>query len=335
MLRKKTRGNRYFTLIELLVVIAIIAILIGLLIPAVQKVRAAANRVSCENNLKQIGLACMNYADAKGQLPDSGWDDGGRQPNFAYYPTWCWAFQILPYVEQGNLYTQATAGGAPSPAINTPAPTTFPPPAEIKISVYMDPTRLGSGRTPFSTSGGSSVGGGDGQNGHPQGINCPHTDYAINNVSFVNWSDNNSTNPPVAPIVPPAVTLGGITSLSGTSNCILVGEKSIDVNSYGNTGSNNWDEGIYSGGYGGTGRGAVPPCGPAVLKDVAGNTTCTVGTTVDTINGNNNYWGAPYDSGVPFVMCDGSVHFVNFNVAGGVITNMMNYKTKASFQLPF
>jgi prepilin-type N-terminal cleavage/methylation domain-containing protein/prepilin-type processing-associated H-X9-DG protein len=111
MLVSLRRSLRGFTLIELLVVIAIIGILIGLLLPAVQKVREAANRAKCENNLKQLALACANYESAIGTLPagvlvdaaDLGnYGNAGSSAGTNWGPNW--AVLILPYIEQDALY---------------------------------------------------------------------------------------------------------------------------------------------------------------------------------------------------------------------------------------
>jgi prepilin-type N-terminal cleavage/methylation domain-containing protein/prepilin-type processing-associated H-X9-DG protein len=95
-----------FTLIELLVVIAIIAILIGLLLPAVQKVREAAARMKCSNNLKQIGLALHNFESAKGGLPPCRVQGGAAFPELPAGARHTWAPYIFPYIEQQGLYNQ-------------------------------------------------------------------------------------------------------------------------------------------------------------------------------------------------------------------------------------
>src|SRR5438477_8728397 len=130
------RSRSGFTLIELLVVIAIIAVLIGLLLPAVQKVREAAARLQCQNNLKQIGLAFHDHHDALGYFPAGGWQwwtpptylNGA--PAVGDQQAASWAFQILPYLEANNTWKGGQATNDPDRvvvAVGTTNPVFFCP----------------------------------------------------------------------------------------------------------------------------------------------------------------------------------------------------------------
>lgn len=109
MIIKKHHSVRGFTLVELLVVIAIVGILIGMLLPAVQQVREAARRTTCMNNMRQLALACLNYESARMHFPTAGaetlafYDTSEEYGARHGYENLGWAFQVLPFIEQGNL----------------------------------------------------------------------------------------------------------------------------------------------------------------------------------------------------------------------------------------
>jgi prepilin-type N-terminal cleavage/methylation domain-containing protein/prepilin-type processing-associated H-X9-DG protein len=135
-----THSRRGFTLIELLVVIAIIAVLIGLLLPAVQKVREAANRTKCANNLKQIALGLHNYHDANSVFPPGEATTNTTGAPASAANNWAWSAIILPYIEQAPLYSQINI----KPGVNQ-APTSGPIFSLLQsaIPVYICPSDTG------------------------------------------------------------------------------------------------------------------------------------------------------------------------------------------------
>jgi prepilin-type N-terminal cleavage/methylation domain-containing protein/prepilin-type processing-associated H-X9-DG protein len=264
-----------FTLIELLVVIAIIAILIGLLLPAVQKVREAAARMKCTNNLKQIGLAMHNYHDVVGVLPEAG-----RAPNLG------WAVWILPYMEQKPLFDQFDKTKSYSDAFHTPRYVD-------RVSQYICPS---SNKT-FANGSTTSM--------TLNYIGClgpknPGTQSSSGGSSHGGFG----TGGVLVRKIDGQVKMAHI--IDGTSTTILVGEMS-----YSRTVDNNvmdayreWTRGCDDG---------------ACFSSKNLNS----GLRVERYNGSNNFndvsFGSEHTGGANFLMCDGSVHFVNESVSLNIL----------------
>lgn len=290
--------RRAFTLLELLVVLGILAVLLGLLVPAVQRVRESANRIHCANNLKQIGLAFQMHHQTYFVFPGNGGWDGSQsivavngRPVYLYtkdfslettfywgmaqpglppkQQTGSWAYALLPYVEQKALYQQRQMG--------------------IPVAVYSCPSRRPPlAEVPVDDTYGVYSGG---------GWSWAKTDYAAN-----------------AQAIPNRPLCFSIADLSrGASNTILVGEKSLNPDNY-TTGTWYWDEPIFTGGAGGTQRGfgMLPEEGYTLLRDAR------------SMGMNFRYnWGSAHFAGSQFVHGDGSVHSLSYGTSPTALLNLL------------
>ena len=139
MRNEKNYQRRGFTLVELLVVIAIIGILIGMLLPAVQQVREAARRATCQNNMRQLALAALNFESSFMHFPTAGdcsdgyWDPSRQLTRVFEIENMGWAYQVLPYMEQNNAFDQRAVSGIWLGGV--------PAVAELSIPTFTCPTR--------------------------------------------------------------------------------------------------------------------------------------------------------------------------------------------------
>jgi prepilin-type N-terminal cleavage/methylation domain-containing protein/prepilin-type processing-associated H-X9-DG protein len=308
MLRlSRTRWQRSaFTLIELLVVIAIIAILIGLLLPAVQKVRESAARLQCSNNLKQIGLAMHNYHDARGAFPPGGVTQGfccSTQSGTN------WAIEILPYLELDNLFRLYNQGVTNENAANAGVRATA-------VKAYQCPSDASG---PWTT-GNPASGPGSGLQYMPGSYRA--VSGRANISGALGWFDNAEgaalPNQFKGPLHTVWTQLGLAqetfsTITDGTSNTLMVGEYATRTVPRRRT--------FWAYTYTSYNQSSVHPASHTYLNDFTRCEQISASLGLDNRPCRRSF-ASFHTNGANWVMCDGSVRFIPQTVDMNLLSNM-------------
>ncbi|MGF1582840.1 MAG: DUF1559 domain-containing protein [Gemmataceae bacterium] len=337
-MRSYQSPRKGFTLIELLVVIAIIAILVGLLLPAVQKVREAANRLTCQNNLKQIGIALHNYQSAH----DDYFPGGLQMPGSSSAQTYSTTFfvEILPYIEQNAVYEKwdfshmerNPAASAGRSNVHSSDPNLSL--AATEIGTYVCPSDFFE-ENPFFLA--ASPGFGSSSNTNPIGGYYHGTSYAgvFGTYSFfprwMNGGENVGMLFGTGPGSQPEQTRGRNVAMTiedcrdGTSNTFFVGEKYHDDPNYNDIGFfgakiHQWSAWGWMGGDKGYACVFGSSLVPINFQTPEGASNITDHDT------RLNAFGSGHTGGANFLLVDGSVRFVREKIAMSTYADLCNRK---------
>ncbi len=288
--------HRGFTLVEMLVVIGILVVLVGLIVPAVQRVRDAAANTRCQNNLRQMGLALNQYHDSKGSLPP------GVRGYPSDYPFMTWMVRILPFVEQDALWKQAQAAYAVDLDFRNDPPHPF----ATVMSLYGCPADPRSGQ-----------------------VGLAFGKFHVGFTSYLGVEGKNQVRRDVCLYLNSAVQLTSISD--GTSNTLLVGERPPSADGifgwwYGGWGQSQdgsadmvlgvREQNTYLAG--------ICPPGPYTFGPGRLDNEC------DTLH----FWSPHLGGGANFLFADGSVHFLTYSAATPIMTALASRGGGEAVSLP-